>query len=196
MRENSRGLRGSGSLGRGAPQLVTNRLQPVEVGADYVHVLVCHHSCKVLPHAAAHYARLAVIHFESFFKQDGRRMNRRSSPRIGSKSPPPEKARDRQHSAYRLRRPHAPAHSSGSQRDTRINSQAPVMWARPAARADAHMFAMSEIKKADLSFDVRIRDCALALKTARGVDRCTYPAQQIGDAFGVSRCAKERLHAS
>lgn len=47
-----------------------NRLQPIEVRADNVWVLVDNHACKILPHATPHHARLAVIHRKSFFVQN------------------------------------------------------------------------------------------------------------------------------
>src|SRR5262249_3697683 len=41
-----------------------------------VHALVCHHSSKMLPHAAPHDPRFAMMDTKPFLVQDGRNVNR------------------------------------------------------------------------------------------------------------------------
>lgn len=51
-------------------------LEPIEIGADDIHVLVCDQTRQVPPHALWHDAPLAVMHWEAFFHQDGSHVRR------------------------------------------------------------------------------------------------------------------------
>ena len=54
------------------------RLEPIEVRTHSIEALVDYNTRKILPHAAPHHARLAVLYFESLFQKD--RCNLRGKP--------------------------------------------------------------------------------------------------------------------
>jgi hypothetical protein len=51
--------------------LVSNGLETIEAGAHDIHAPVGDQTRQVLPHALAHDARLAVVHAETLFAQNG-----------------------------------------------------------------------------------------------------------------------------
>jgi hypothetical protein len=62
---------------RTQPDAIGERgLEPIEIGADDIHVLVLDQTRQVLPHALWHDARLAVMNSEAFFHQDGSHVRR------------------------------------------------------------------------------------------------------------------------